>query len=79
MLEDDSVLLTDLGIVNGDLIYIVPNTEQHGDVLSNQAPSHAARDDLPTNENQLHDFRGVEHGGDPAQVNFVHFKPSIPG
>lgn len=38
ILDNDSVLLKDLGIVNGDLIYVIParDSEQHGDNPGNQ-------------------------------------------
>ena len=38
ILDNDSVPLKDLGIVNGDLIYVIParDSEQHGDNPGNQ-------------------------------------------
>lgn len=69
MLDNDSVLLTDLGVVNGDLIYVLQNTgEQRTEEASQNIPR-PSRDTLQTNQ-QL-PCHSVEHARDPAQVQCV--------
>lgn len=69
VLDNDSVLLTDLGIVNGDLIYILQNTEEQGNGLASQNAPGSSRDTLHSNQ-QL-PRHSVEHPRDPTQVQCV--------
>lgn len=50
VLDNDSILLTDLGIVNGDLIYILQNTEEQSSELASQHTPGSSRDTLQTNQ-----------------------------
>ena len=68
VLDNDSVLLTDLGIVNGDLIYILQSTGEQGNVLASHNTTGSSRDTSHTNQ-QL-PCTSVEHVSDPAQVHY---------
>ena len=61
ILDNDSVPLKDLGIVNGDLIYVIParDSEQHGDNPGNQYA------DFPS---YLHPFQHSPERGKSLQV-----------
>ena len=50
VLDNDSVQLTDLGIVHGDLIYILQNAGEQGNALASQITSGSSRDTLDTNQ-----------------------------
>ena len=72
-LDDDSVLLTDLGIVNGDLIYVVANTERQEDVQTNQTITCTSRDHAPSDQSLCHQGLAVEHDNNPSEVNLLHY------
>lgn len=62
ILDNDSVPLKDLGIVNGDLIYVIPasrDSEQHGDNPGNQYADFLA---------DQHPFQHSPERGDSLQV-----------
>lgn len=63
------MLLTDLGIVNGDLIYILQNSGDQGNALANQNTPSSSRD--TSNTDQQVPCTSAEHLSDPAQVQLV--------
>lgn len=74
VLDNDSVLLTDLGIVNGDLIYVLQNAGEQGNALASQNTPGSSRDTSHTNQ-QL-PCTSIEHASDPAQVQYdLFFNP----
>ena len=56
------MLLTDLGIVHGDLIYILQNAGEQGNVLASQNTPGSSRDTLHTNQVPC---TSAEHVSDP--------------
>ena len=71
VLDNDSVLLTDLGIVNGDLIYILQNAEEQGSAFACQDTAGSSRETL--HSNQQVPSTSVEHASYPAQVQCYLF------
>lgn len=71
VLDNDSVLLTDLGIVNGDLIYILQNAGEQENALACQDTTVSSRETLHTN--QQVPSTSVEHTSYPAQVQCYLF------
>ncbi|XP_020600437.1 F-box only protein 7-like isoform X2 [Orbicella faveolata] len=69
VLDNDSVLLTDLGIVHGDLIYILQNSGEQGNALASQNTPGSSRDTLHTD--QQVPCTSAEHVSDPAQHSTV--------
>lgn len=69
VLDNESVLLADLGIVNGDLIYVLQNTGVQRTEEASQNTPGPSRDTLPTNQ-QL-SRHSVEHARDLVQVQGV--------
>ena len=69
MLDDDTLLLADLGIVNGDLIHVLPtrNAQQHGNVPGNQNTG------FPTNQRLPQHFHVMECAGGSEQVILLCF------
>ncbi|KAL9960657.1 hypothetical protein ACROYT_G034143 [Oculina patagonica] len=65
VLDNESVLLADLGIVNGDLIYVLQNTGLQRTEEASQNTPGPSRNNLPTNQ-QL-SRHSVEHARDLVQ------------
>ena len=66
-LVDDSVSLTDLGIVNGDLIYVVPNTLQPEEAQSSQ-PTACSSSNVRVHTKVTQQDHLVQHAGSSAEV-----------
>lgn len=69
-LVDDSVSLTDLGIVNGDLIYVVPNTLQPEEAQSSQ-PTACSSSNVRVHTKVTQQDHLVQHAGSSAEVSTV--------
>ena len=65
VLDNDSVLLTDLGIVHGDLIYILQNVGEQGNALASQNTPGSSRDTLHTNQQPC---TSAEHVSNPPGI-----------
>lgn len=63
VLDNDSVLLADLGIVHGDLIYILQNAGEQENALASQNTPGSSRNTLHTD--QQVPCTSVEHVSDP--------------
>ncbi|KAJ7376532.1 F-box only protein 7 [Desmophyllum pertusum] len=67
VLDNESVQLADLGIVNGDLIYILYNTDERGDELSSQNTYTPGTFRDTSHTNQRRPCHLVQYARDPPQ------------
>ena len=79
-LVNDSVSLTGLGIVNGDLIYVVLNTQEEEGAQTSQTADCASSSNLPCLNNVGQQDHLAQHAGSVAEVItdlqfFVHGFP----
>lgn len=67
-LVNDSVSLTGLGIVNGDLIYVVLNTQEEEGAQTSQTADCASSSNLPCLNNVGQQDHLAQHAGSVAEV-----------
>ena len=67
-LVNDSVSLTGLGIVNGDLIYVVSNTQEEEGAQTSQTADCASSSNLPCLNNVSRQDHLAQYAGSIAEV-----------
>ncbi|KAK2553953.1 F-box only protein 7 [Acropora cervicornis] len=70
-LVNDSVSLTGLGIVNGDLIYVVSNTQEEEGAQTSQTADFASSSNLPCLNNVGGQDHMAQHAGSVAETTSV--------